>query len=152
MEQQKEIISEEDAKPENAERREFMFKAGSVCHGIAVAIPPIAARIAVLMDLLRCKQGYADFTRVTLLDALPGDGTPKKFTIYAEKQDAWNKFPKIAIGRFIYAEIAMGKSTPSMWSVLASAGLSYAVKANVIIAVLAIIVPVIWRRRPPEWL
>ena len=129
MEQKKKVISEEDAKLVNAERREFMLKAGSVCHGSAVAIPPIAACIAVLMDPRRCKQGDADFTRVTLLDALPGDGTPKKFTIYAEKQDAWNKFPKIAIGRFIYA-----------------------VKAYVIIAVLAIIAPVFWRRRPPEWL
>ena len=129
MEQKKKVISEEDAKLVNAERREFMLKAGSVCHGSAVAIPPIAACIAVLMDLRRCKQGDADFTRVTLLDALPGDGKPKKFTIYAEKQDAWNNFPKIAIGRFIYA-----------------------VKAYVIIAVLAIIAPVIWRRRPPEWL
>ena len=129
MEQKKKVISEEDAKLVNAEHREFMLKAGSVCHGSAVAIPPIAACIAVLMDLRRCKQGDADFTRVTLLDALPGDGTPKKFTIYAEKQDAWNKFPKIAIGRFIYA-----------------------VKAYVIIAVLAMIAPVIWRRRPPEWL
>ena len=129
MEQKKKVISEEDAKLVNAERREFMLKAGSVCHGSAVAIPPIAACIAVLMDLRRCKQGDADFTRVTLLDALPGDGKPKKFTIYAEKQDGWDKFPKIAIGRFIYA-----------------------VKAYVIIAVNAIIAPVIWRRRPPEWL
>ena len=109
LENEKKPIPEEDAKPEKAERREFMIKVGSVCLGGAVAIPPIAAGVAVLMDPLRRKQGDTDFTRVTLLDALPEDGTPKKFTIYADKQDAWNKFPNTAIGAIYLCRKSDGK-------------------------------------------
>ena len=57
LENEKIPIPEEDATPKNAERREFMIKAGSVCLGGAVAIPPIAAGIAVLMDRLGASRG-----------------------------------------------------------------------------------------------
>ena len=73
------------------------------------AIPPIADGIAVLMDPLRRKQGDADFTRVTLLDALPENGTPKRFTIYADKQDAWGKFYNTAIGAIYLCRKSDGK-------------------------------------------
>ena len=109
MEQEKESNPEETAEPEKTERREFMIKAGSVCLGGAVGLAPFAAGLAVLIDPLKRRKGDADFTLVTSLDALPEDGTPKKFTIYADKQDAWNKSPNTAVGAIFLCRKDEGK-------------------------------------------
>ncbi|MDF1810732.1 MAG: Rieske (2Fe-2S) protein [Verrucomicrobiales bacterium] len=80
------------------DRREFLEKAGSICAGCAMLGVPAAAGIAVVLDPLRLPPKDAEFIDVTTLDSLPPDGTPQKYVIKADKQDAWSRFPDRVIG------------------------------------------------------
>src|SRR5262245_35130071 len=71
--------------------------AATVIGGVLFLIPG-AAGVAVLFDPLRRKSGGATFLKVTTLDALPTDGSPRKFPVVSDRTDAWNKFPKTPIG------------------------------------------------------
>lgn len=79
-------------------RRSFLFKAAAVVVGAIAVLIPSAAGLAVLLDPLRRKAGAAGFLRVTTVDALPTDGSPRKFPVLADKSDAWNKYPNSPIG------------------------------------------------------
>jgi len=79
-------------------RRDFLAKAGSVCAGCALVGVPVAASVAVALDPLRKGTADADFVQITSLDSLPADGTPQKFTVKADHQDAWSRFPNRVIG------------------------------------------------------
>ncbi len=64
---------------------------------IAMLIPG-GAGVAVLLDPLSRKSKAAGWIRITSLDALPTDGTPRRFPVIADKFDAWSKFPQTSIG------------------------------------------------------
>ena len=91
-------MSEEKRKADPEERRQFLEKAGSVCAGCALLGTPLAVGTAVLLDPLRLPPEEAEFLNVTTLEALPADGTPQKFMVKADKQDAWSRFPDRVIG------------------------------------------------------
>ncbi len=86
-----------------------MKRATCVCLGGAVTLAPFAAGVVVLCDPLRRKIGDAEFVLITTLDALPVDGVPRKFTVRADKEDAWNKFPDTAVGAIYLRRIADSK-------------------------------------------
>ena len=83
---------------EEENRRDFLAKAGSVCAGCALVGVPVAAGVAVVLDPLSRSTADAEFIEVTTLDSLPADGTPQKFTVKADQQDAWSRFPNRVIG------------------------------------------------------
>ncbi|MBM3877233.1 MAG: Rieske (2Fe-2S) protein [Verrucomicrobia bacterium] len=80
------------------ERREFLKKALSAALGGATMAAPAAAGLAVYLDPLRRKAPAGRFVRVTTLEALPADGSPKKFPIIVSRVDAWNKTPATPVG------------------------------------------------------
>jgi menaquinol-cytochrome c reductase iron-sulfur subunit len=92
------ISSSNEPKPANPERRAFMKKATACALGGAVAGIPIAAGVAVYTDPLRRENAKGEFIRITSMDNLAMDGTPKKFTVYSNRKDIWTTFPKSPIG------------------------------------------------------
>ncbi|MBG86699.1 MAG: (2Fe-2S)-binding protein [Verrucomicrobiales bacterium] len=84
--------------PDDPQRRDFIKQAASVCVGGAVGAVPIAAGVAVYLDPLDKEATGSQRVKVTSLDGLPDDGRPRKFSIYADKKDAWTTFPKSPVG------------------------------------------------------
>ena len=62
----------------------------------------------MVLDPLSHSLADAEFIKVTALDALPEDGTPQKFTIKADKQDAWSRFPNRVIGAVYLRRLSGG--------------------------------------------
>ena len=79
-------------------RRDFLKKASSIVIGGVIKAAPIAAGVRVLVDPLRQKAAGGQVVKVTTLDSLPTDGTPRKFAILASRTDAWNRFPDAPVG------------------------------------------------------
>ncbi len=87
------------APPPDPGRRQFILKTCTVAVGGLSVLPPLAAGVAVALDpLRRVTAGDAAFVRVTNLEALPADGVPRKFTVLADRVDAWNKYPRSPVG------------------------------------------------------
>src|SRR4051812_3490335 len=81
------------ASPDPAERRDFIKKSLAVLAGGAVAIVPVAAGVMVATDPLRRHGSEAgEYLEITRLDALPADGSPRKFQVVADRRDAWNLY------------------------------------------------------------
>lgn len=80
-----------------APRRDFLKAAACLALGTCALVAPVGAVIVVLANPLRAK-GAAQAVKITTLDALPPDGTPRFFQVVTERRDAWTKFPANAIG------------------------------------------------------
>jgi Rieske Fe-S protein len=82
-------------------RRNFFKKfLAAVIGGVAVAVPAAAA-LLVFVDPARRKRGEPgadDFVPVAPLDAVPADGTPRRFQIIADRTDAWTKYKAVPLG------------------------------------------------------
>ena len=85
-----------DAK--DPQRRAFVKKASAVLVGGLAAAGPAAAGLTVFLDPLTRKGQASDFIRVASIDSLPADGIPRKFSVVADRFDAWNKSPHVPIG------------------------------------------------------
>jgi len=85
---------------EKTGRRDFCKRALAIVFGGIAALIPAAAGLAVFFDPLRRKSsdGSGAAVRVASLNALPADGIPRKFSIIADRTDAWNKFPQVPVG------------------------------------------------------
>ena len=80
-------------------RRGFMQKAIALGAGAVAMAPPIGIGLAAFFSPLKNRgSGETDFLKVTTLDALPDDGTPRKFDIAADRVDAWNRFLNVPVG------------------------------------------------------
>lgn len=81
------------------------MKKCAVCAiGGAVAGIPVATGVAVYTDPLRRKDSAGEFIKITSLDSLPEDGSPRKFTVYANRKDIWTTFPSSPIGAVYIAK------------------------------------------------
>jgi len=80
-------------------RRSFL-KAGvaAVAGGVALLTPLAAGVVAFVSPLWRRAGGTVEFRRVTALAALAADGIPRRFPVRAERINAWNRSPKVAVG------------------------------------------------------
>lgn len=93
-------------------RRDFLLKAGSVCAGCALAGVPVAAGLRVVADPVTKTDGASGaggelpFIPVASLESLPADGSPQKFTVRADKSDAWSRFPNQVIGAVFLRRLA----------------------------------------------
>ncbi|MBI4663726.1 MAG: Rieske 2Fe-2S domain-containing protein [Verrucomicrobia bacterium] len=79
-------------------RRDFLKKAGSVFVGGLAATVPMAAGFTVFVDPLRRQGQNGDFVRVASIESLPADGVPRRFSIVADRSDAWNKSMQVPVG------------------------------------------------------
>ncbi len=84
--------------PREPERRSFLKKTLATVIGIVMGLCPIASGFTVFLDPLRRRSTRSGAIRVTTLEALPIDGVPRIFRIIDDRVDAWNKFPRVAIG------------------------------------------------------
>ncbi len=89
---------------EEAPRRDFMTKALAIVVGGIVALVPIVAGLMTVIDpLLRRRSSVLGtdeegFLGVTSASSLDSTGAPRMFSVIADLQDAWNKFPQTEIG------------------------------------------------------
>jgi menaquinol-cytochrome c reductase iron-sulfur subunit len=79
-------------------RRGFLKKAAAVIVGGIAGLVPALAGLMVLLDPLRRKAAAGSALKVTTLDALPPDGVPRRFSVLADRTDAWNKYLNVPIG------------------------------------------------------
>jgi Rieske Fe-S protein len=80
------------------DRRQFLQSLVAVICGAIAGLVPAGVGIYFFTDPLKRKSKAGDPVRVTQLEALPLDGTPRKFTVTASLTDAWNKFPRTPVG------------------------------------------------------
>ena len=79
-------------------RRGFIKRLLAGVLGAVLGFIPALAGLAVLLDPLRRKTASNTVVRVTSLDALPADGVPRQFPVFADRADAWNKFTNVRVG------------------------------------------------------
>jgi menaquinol-cytochrome c reductase iron-sulfur subunit len=82
----------------SSNRRDFFKQASAIVIGGLSAGVPLAAGLPVLFDPLRRKSEVGESVRIATLEALPSDGVPRKFTVVADKSDAWNHFANVPVG------------------------------------------------------
>jgi len=80
------------------DRRGFFAQATALALGTVAFLVPTVVGMVAFLNPLRQKSRAGEFMRLTSLDALPEDGTPRKFPVIADRTDAWNRFPDEPIG------------------------------------------------------
>lgn len=79
-------------------RRHFLIGLAVMGLSALVKLMPVAGGLVVYLQPLRRRAVAAEYQPVASLAALPADGTPRKFSIFADRVDAWNRIPNVAIG------------------------------------------------------
>ena len=82
-------------------RRNFLKKFLAIIVGGLVTAAPVAAGLLVFLNPIRRRKGggaAADYVPITPLDAVPADGTPQRFQVIADRQDAWTKYRNVPLG------------------------------------------------------
>jgi menaquinol-cytochrome c reductase iron-sulfur subunit len=81
-------------------RRGFMLGLMTVFTGILALLTPLVGSIAfVLSPVLRGRgKSKTGFVKVGVLASLPIEGLPRKFTVLADKEDAWNRYSNVPTG------------------------------------------------------
>jgi Rieske Fe-S protein len=91
-------------------RRGFLKQACAAILGGIAGVVPLISGLIVFLDPLRRKSQASEFLSVASLNALPEDGSPRKFSVVASRTDAWNKSPRTPIGA-VYLRRAAGAKT-----------------------------------------
>jgi len=81
-----------------SQRRGFLAKALAIVMGGAGLAVPAVAGIVSFLNPLGQKSQAGRFLRLTTLQTLPEDGTPRKFPVVMDRADAWNRFPSEPVG------------------------------------------------------
>jgi menaquinol-cytochrome c reductase iron-sulfur subunit len=104
--------------------------AAAVFGCVALAGPAVAALVAFL-NPLREKSAGGRMVRLAELSALPEDGTPRKFPVIADRNDAWNRFPSEPIGAVFLRRV--GKQVEAYNVICPHAGcfVTYEAKENI---------------------
>lgn len=80
------------------DRRGFLAQAVTlVLGGVGLLVPAVTGIVAFLNPLGQKSQA-GRFLRLTSLDVLPEDGTPRRFPVIADRTDAWNRYAAEPIG------------------------------------------------------
>jgi menaquinol-cytochrome c reductase iron-sulfur subunit len=79
-------------------RRGFFAQASALVLWFgAVAVPTVVGLLS-FSNPLRQRGRDGRFLKITSLDVLPSDGTPRRFPVLADRTDAWNRFPNEPVG------------------------------------------------------
>lgn len=96
-------------------RRGFFFKTSTAVLGAVLAVFPFVAGLAVFLSPLTKKRKEKNpendqegYLRVTTIDAIPKDGSPKRFAVITDLDDAWTHYRNVPIGS-VYLRLAGGK-------------------------------------------
>jgi Rieske Fe-S protein len=88
-----------DPKISLQERRGFLAKFFAIVGGgAALLVPTAIGAVSFLNPLFGKKKQTGEAYKLATLDVLPEDGTPMKFSVIAERTDAWNRYPNESIG------------------------------------------------------
>lgn len=88
-------------------RRGFLYKAFTVTIASVVGLFPFISGVLFFLDPLRKRtaaggstsDGKEGFTKVGMLDAVPKDGTPVRFTVIVpRREDAWTTYLNVPVG------------------------------------------------------
>src|SRR5665213_167175 len=80
-------------------RREIFKRGAAIVLGVVVSLVPAVAGVVVLLDPARRRSsGNGLLVPVAPLAALPADGVPRKFSVTANRTDAWNKYTDVPVG------------------------------------------------------
>ncbi|MDB6055758.1 MAG: (2Fe-2S)-binding protein [Verrucomicrobiales bacterium] len=88
----------DDKNTVNGSRRSFVKVVAAITAAMAALLTPIISGLFVILQPLRKKDETSKAVRIAFLETLPADGTPVKFSVLANKTDAWNKFPESPVG------------------------------------------------------
>lgn len=81
------------------DRRGFMTQAGAIVVGSIVGLVPLVTAVcAALSPLFRKSKSTVEFVKVGMLDEVEPGGTPTRFTVRADRWDAWNFYPNEEVG------------------------------------------------------
>ena len=92
-----------------AEERRGFIKFLCVFIGTLISVVPFGAGVWSYLNPLAKREGRGGdgFIKVTTLAAIPADGSPAKFSVVADKVDAWNRFTNVSIGA-VYLRLVDG--------------------------------------------
>ena len=97
--------------PESAGERRGFIKFLCAFIGTLISAVPFGAGVWSYFDPLAKRNkgggGGDGFVMVTTLDAIAADGSPAKFSVVADKVDAWNRFSNVSIGA-VYLRLVDG--------------------------------------------
>jgi len=102
-------------------RRGFFKQACAMVIGAIAGLVPLVSGLVVFFDPLRRKSRASEFVLVASLNALPEDGSPRKFAVIATRTDAWNKSPQTPIGA-VYLRRSAEKAVQALNVVCPHAG------------------------------
>ena len=86
-------------------RRNFVVGAMAIGAGVIAGVVPALAAVVAGLNPLRQKSQVGGFRRLASLDALPEDGTPRRFPVIADRTDAWNRIPNQPIGAVLLRRV-----------------------------------------------
>lgn len=102
-------------------RRGFLAKLIAMAAWAAAFAPPALAGVAAFLNPLRIKSKAGEPMRLGSIEALPTDGTPRKFPVIMDRTDAWNRFPKQPVGA-VYLRLVEGGKVEAFQVVCPHAG------------------------------
>ena len=79
-------------------RRNFLSGAAALAVGALATLAPIGVAITTVLDPLRRSTKSNGMVLVTRLSAVPEDGSPRKFTVSADRTDAWATYTDTPVG------------------------------------------------------
>lgn len=80
------------------ERRDFLVGVSAVVAGTLAMLAPIGAAVVSLLDPLRREKPSSEMVLVARTSAIPEDGSPRKFTVTADRTDAWAAYDDSPVG------------------------------------------------------
>lgn len=89
-------------------RRGFIAKMIALVAAAAAFVTPAVAGVVAFLNPLRVKSQAGEPLRLGSLEALPEDGTPRKFPVIMDRTDAWNRFPKEPVGAVYLRRVGDG--------------------------------------------
>ena len=98
LEAGEEAPSDESVETAGGERRHFLVSVSALLAGTLAILAPIGAAVVTLLDPLRRGQARGDMLLVARTSAIPEDGSPRKFTVTADRTDAWAKYEDSPVG------------------------------------------------------
>lgn len=84
--------------PDPQPRRGFLAGVAAMVAAGLAGLAAVVPGAAVFLDPLRRGRDDPDLLYVTRVAAVPDDGTPKKFTVTADRVDAWNTYRNTPVG------------------------------------------------------
>ncbi len=107
--------------PESPARRGFLKKTCAVVIGALAGLVPVFSGLLVFLDPLHRKSRSSGSILIASLNSLPEDGVPRKFSVVANRIDAWNGIPNVPVGA-VYLRRTSGKSVQAFNVVCPHAG------------------------------